>query len=246
MASAITKVYLDSRYSIDGKSFDLQNVGILLHPKSRCWLSEFTCVASWDTLDATNNKFVVTEGVVNRTITLPTGPHDIDSLSTAMQSALNTGKPATMGTYSVAKVGAASGTTFRSLQISVTGAVGFAVPSSQNTLSNIVNFPSSALATQHTSYFVDVRRVHSIYLHAPGLGSYGSVGPRGSRNILAKIPVLSGYGSLVHHQGSGSEHDFFEVGVSCLTTLTIELKDVLGNELNLNGTAWSCTLIFER
>ena len=114
MAAAITKVYLDSRYSIDGKSFDFQNVGLLLHPKSRCWLSEFTCVASWDTLDASNSKFVVTEGTVNRTITLPTGPHDIDSLGVAIQNALNAGKPANMGTYSVDKVGAASGTTFRS------------------------------------------------------------------------------------------------------------------------------------
>ena len=145
------------------------------------------------------------------------------------------------------KVGAASGTTFRSLRISVTGSVGFAIPSSQNTLGNIVNFPSSALlASQHTSYFVDVRRVHSVYLHAPGFGSYGSVGPRGSRNILAKILVLSGYGGMVHHQCSGSEHDFFEFGVSCLTTLNIELRDVLGNELDLRGTAWSCTLVFER
>ena len=117
MASAITKVYLDSRYSIDGKSFDLQNVGILLHPKSRCWLSEFTSVAAWDTLDDSNNKFVVTEGTVHRTITLPRGPHDIDSLRAAMQDALNAGKPAAMGTYSVDKVGAASGTTFRSLRI---------------------------------------------------------------------------------------------------------------------------------
>jgi hypothetical protein len=83
-------------------------------------------------------------------------------------------------------------------------------------------------------------------MHGPGFGGYNSFTSRGSRNVLAKIPVLSGYGSLVHFQTSGSEHDFVEVGVAALTTLKLEIRDAAGNELNLNGTSWSCTLLFER
>lgn len=259
MNSTVAKVYLDSRHTVnadsdsvkgDGKTFDLQNAGLVLNPKSRCWLSEFTAVASWDTLDGTNNQLSIQEDGLFRIISLPTGPHDIDSLRDAVEAGLNSSAPVSMGTYTVTKVSTgASGSTYRSFNVSNDGAGQFRILefSTTNTIQSILDFPTgNDYANSHKSSFIDVRRVHSIYMHVSGMGSYGSFGPRGSRNILAKIPVMVGYGGLVHFQTSGSEHDYFEVGTSALTTLKIELRDVNGNELFLHGTSWSATLLFEQ
>ena len=57
----ISKVFLDSRYALADGTFLIPGESILLEPNSRVWLGEFTCVASWDTLDDTNNTFSVVE-----------------------------------------------------------------------------------------------------------------------------------------------------------------------------------------
>ena len=100
--------------------------------------------------------------------------------------------------------------------------------------------------TFHISGFVDLRRCHSIFLHCPGFGSYNCIGPRGSRNILAKIPVDAAYGNPVHLNFSASDHDAIEAGVRAVSVLKIELWDALGHILDLKGGHWSATLIFER
>jgi len=87
--------------------------------------------------------------------------------------------------------------------------------------------------------------VHSIYVNSPGFGDYSTTGPRGNKSCIGKIPILTGYGGLVHHQTSGSEHDCVRVGVSSLDSITLELQDVHGNTLDLKGGSWSATLIFE-
>ena len=117
----------------------------------------------------------------------------------------------------------------------------------RSTLSRIVNFYVGArnLDTLHKSKFIDLRRTHAVYVNAPSFGDYSTVGPRGNRTIIGKIPVLVGYGSLVHHQTSGSEHDCVRVGVSSLSSITLELQDVYGNALDLKGTSWSATIIFQ-
>ena len=97
-----------------------------------------------------------------------------------------------------------------------------------------------------TSSFVDLRRVHDIFIHAAGFGNYNCIGPRGSRNILAKVPVDVGYGGAIHWYTSGSEHDSVEVGAHSLTVLKIEIKDVAGNQIDLKGGHWSCTLLFDK
>ena len=152
-----------------------------------------------------------------------------------------------MGTYSVTRVSTGSGgSTFRSFRITNDGGA-FAIPVATNKLSSICNFPTGdAQATEHISGFVDVRRVHSIYIHSPGFGGHNCVGVAGSRGIMAKIAVNVGYGGLIHWQTSGSEHDFVEVAPHAVSTITLELRDAAGQLLDLKGSSWSCTLIFER
>ena len=115
-----------------------------------------------------------------------------------------------------------------------------------NSLNSIVSFPSGdEQRSLHTSGFVDPRRCHSLYVHSPSFGAYNSVGPRGERTITAKIPCAVGYGQLVTYQSSASEHDYIEAGVSGLTTLRLELRESGGRLLDLHGTHWSATLLFE-
>ena len=248
MQSRVTKIYVDSRFAqADGKTFDMQGANMNMHPDTKMWLAEFSCIASWDTIDATNNKLVIWDGVVlaERIVTIPQGPHDIDSLREALEVALNA---TSFGLYVVTKVSSgSSGSTYRSFEI--TNALSFAVfyDDPRSTLSRIVDFYVGArnLNTLHKSKFIDLRRVRSVYVDAASFGDYSTVSPRGNRTIVGKIPILVGYGGLVHHQTSGSEHDCVRVGVSSLSSITLELQDVYGNALDLKGTSWSATIIFQ-
>jgi len=244
--SRVSKLFLDSRYALPDGSFEVPGDALEMHPNSRCWLGEFTCVASWNTIDQTNRELVVVEGTVPRTIYIPMGVHDLSSLQTALQNSLNEDVPPTIGGYTVSLVSTANGgSSFRCFLVMSQDGV-FKIPSATNTLRNIVNFPDGDTSgVQHTSTFVDVRRTHSIYIHS-SFGGYNSIAPTGTRQVLAKIPVNVAYGSLVHETMSGSEHDCIHVGTHALSQLKLTLCDAAGVELDLQGTSWSCTLIFEK
>lgn len=246
MRRHVSRVFLDSRYTLPDGSFVIPGEALLLEPTSRCWLGEFTCVASWDTLDDTNNSFTVIELGVSRVVALPTGAHDLESLRAAIETGLNIAPGAGMGTYQVERVSTGTGgSTFRAFRVSNSSGT-FAIPPATNGLKNICNwYTGDSFASEHTSSFVDVRRVHSIYLHTD-FGNHNCVSPTGERGVLAKIPVSVGYGGLVHVMMSGSEHDFVEAGCHSLSTIRLSLRDAAGRELHLNGTSWSCTLVFER
>ena len=265
----ITKVFLDSRYALPDGSLQIPGGGVLLDPDNRCWLGEFSTVASWGTIDATNNILYVQEQTTgapnNRAIALPTGPHDMDSLATAMQTGLSgDGKAPAFGTYTVTRVTTGSGgATSRVYNVSCSVGSFFRLPSEwqirvtwfaskadavTNSTNGLFTFPQGSLFwnSSLTSGFVDLRRVHSIFIHAPGFGNNNTVGPRGSRSILAKVPVDVGYGGAIHWRVSGSEHDSAELGVHSMTVLTVELRDVAGNLIDLKGAHWSCTLLFDK
>ena len=246
MNSRITKIFIDSRYSRDGTTFDLHDAGIVINPDSRMWLSEFTCPASWDTIDSSNDSLVVVDGspLVERVVTIPRGAHDLESLRESLEVALNS---TSFGTYTVNLVSTGdSGSTHRSYVIENTLDFSILNDDSGSSMNSIVNFPGASVAnTSHKSSFIDIRRTHSIYVNSPGFGSYSSYGVRGGRSIIAKIPILVGYAGLVHYQGTASEHDCVRVGVHSISSITLELQDAAGLTLDLNDAAWSATLIFE-
>ena len=83
------RIYLDSRYALPDRSFEIPGGGIECDPTDRVWLSEFSTVASWHTIDDTNRFMYVIEqttpGVAawnKLVIGLSPGPHDMDSLAT--------------------------------------------------------------------------------------------------------------------------------------------------------------------
>ena len=256
-----TKLYVDSRYAVSssGSSIEVEipGGGIDLKPSTKVWLSEFTCVASWRTVDATNDTLYIQEESAHRAVQLPRGVYDLQTFVQTIESALNaSSRPAYMSTYSVTLEGAgAAGGTFRIIRVS--NAQGFfRLPNNAaiearigggiSSTNALVGFPTGHVPlSSHLSGFVDLRRVHSLFIHSPSFGAYNSLGPRGVRTIMAKIPCSVPYGALVTYFSSASPHDFIEAGVSGLTTLRLELRDAAGELLDLQGTHWSCTLLFD-
>jgi hypothetical protein len=213
--------------------------GVELGPNARCFVSEFTCVCAWPTLDETNRyQTVVDSGGAVYVLALPAGSYDLDSFADALETALvqelgagfkveRTGLGSTGSTQSLLRVSHPS----RSFMLA------------ESPLSKIVSFPQVS-AISHTSGFVDLRRVSNVFVHSPSFGCYNAVAPGGVRTVLCKIPVEVGYSGLVRWSTGGSSFDYIECGVRSLHLLRLELKDADGNLLDLQGTAFSLTLLF--
>ena len=265
-----TRIYIDSRFALADGSVDIPG-GIDTEPNSRAWVSEFSCTATWWTIEPdVNDTLYVMEKVSPiltnfRALTLQPGPHDMESLTTEIAAKLNgPGKDGAMGTYSCTRVtgapgGGAGGGTARSLLISCTSGqfqlpsealirTEFDIPQPSLTHSTdfIVAFPTGdTMSTSHVSSFTDLRPFHNLYLHIEGMGSYNCLGPLGSSNIFAKIPVSVGYGVPLSFNFPDSMLESIQVGTHNVTRLKIELKDVFGTTINLRGGHWSATLVFE-
>jgi hypothetical protein len=248
-----TKVYVDSRYAVSKSDSTVEYQipgGLNLKPSTRVWLSEFTCVAAWDTIDDSNNRLYVKEGTVDRELHILKGVYDLETLRIALENALNSSsKSAGMGTYTVdLRASGSAGGTFRVFEVYCgSGTFGIPLEAGTSSTNSIVSFPTGdAQRSNHVSGFVDLRRVHSLYIHSSSFAAYNSLGPRGVRTIVAKVPVNVGYGGLVTFTSSGSEHDYIESGVSAISSIELQLKDAAGELLSLNNTHWSCTLLFEK
>ena len=229
------------------------------------WVSEFSTVASWDTIDDSNNSFVLIEKVgtvgVPRIVTRPNGPYDLDSLAVALMTRLNTGKLAGIGNYAVTRVStgasAATATLARAYLVQLSAGSfmippdfavinGVATPGlDARSFGRICSFPISDYVSSLKSNFVDLCRCHQLFIHTPGFSSYNTLGPSGERNIIAKIPVDVGYGGAIHFYMAGSEHEAVECGVSSLNVINVLIKDVDGLDIDPKGGHWSMTLIFD-
>ena len=83
-----------------------------------------------------------------------------------------------------------------------------------------------------------------VYLHS-NLTNFRSSGPRqGDRDVIARVPLTSGYGSTNHWQPTGSPHEFFPVYGLSLKNIRFSLTDVKGTPLSLHGGNVSIELYF--
>jgi hypothetical protein len=235
-----TKVFVDSRYAAIGTSGSsiLFESDVELGPNARCFVSEFTCVCAWPTLDDTNRHQSIITSDAFYVLSPPSGSYDLDSFADALQAGLR--QEVDLG-FDVERTGVGStGSTQQLLRVSH-ATLSFTLPESP--LSKIVSWPQVS-GNSHVSGFVDLRRCHSIFVHSPSFGNYNTVAPGGIRTALCKIPCEVGYGGLVRWSTGGSSFDYIECGVRSLHVLRLELKDSDGNLLDLQGTAFSMTLLF--
>ena len=263
----VSKLFLDSRYALPDGTFVVPGgEALLLTEDTKVWLQDFTCINCFDTLSDVNRNLYIWEKPEDAWLVrigqLPAGPTDLETLRGQLQSVLNSAaKHPGMGNYDVSLVSAGAGgggSVFRSYRVTcdagqfqfpeedqIRSTWNLGTSSFTNSTNTLFRF-EQAWSSDTTSSFIDLRRVHNIYLHAPSFGAYNAVCPRGERTCIAKICCNVGYGSLLHYQGSISDHDFVEAGTRALCTLRLEARDVHGHALDFHGTAWSATLVFER
>lgn len=283
MDFGIRKIYVDSRFLSKGtpSAFETELPEVVNLPKeTAAFITELTCVASWDTVSESNNQLYIVErtsgGAMSaRILTLNSAPYDSETLRVEVENKLNSvSKPVGIGTYTVtrvtsASVQATSGASYRYYQVSVAGGSSFYIPADSflkdlawqaslwlgtlggpaydakrlRSTNELFNFSKNqTFQTTHTSSFVDLRSKHSLFVHSPSFGNYSAVSPSGSRTVIAKIPVDSAYGSVIHYQHSGSTYDFIEVTNGALKNLYFELRDARGELVDLNGGHWSMTI----
>ena len=133
MTLAVRKVFIDSRYLVSGDSsnFECELPEVLELPKDTvAFVTEFSTVCSWDTVAANrNDRLYVIESLSSssysaRTVMLPTGAYDSESLRLVVENALNgAGKAISARASSAGTVGTASlGAAFRYFAVTISGA----------------------------------------------------------------------------------------------------------------------------
>jgi hypothetical protein len=124
MADGLTirKLYVDSRFRSSGTTDDFEmqlEQSIQLPANAHCYLSEFTGVVSWETLNESNCNLYIAENVgavtTHRILQLPLGAYDSESLRAALQDSLNAGRPVGLGTYTVTRSSSAGSSATASL-----------------------------------------------------------------------------------------------------------------------------------
>ena len=281
---SVRKLYVDSRYlsSGDPSSFEYELPETVELPKDTvAYVTEFTCVNGWDTVNDSNMFFYIAEErsdftYKGRRIALAHKPHDSETLRSDIQAALNGSGKTVAGSYTVTRVPSAGNgssglaASYRYFEITLNGGGKFYIPveeqlkdphwyssswinlylgdpytpSQTNSTNELLSFSMSGLATSATSGFIDLRSKHSLFVHSPSFGNYTSIGPRGVRTILQKIPVHNAYGGLTFYEHSGHPADYIEVSSTTIRTMKFELRDARGNLVNLNGGHWSMTIVF--
>ena len=113
----IRRLYVDSRFRSSGTTSDFEielDQGITLAANAHAYLSEFTGVVSWNTINESNQNLYIGESVGGtktfRIIQLAIGPYDSESLRSALQDGLNAGRPAGLGSYTVIRSSSAGST----------------------------------------------------------------------------------------------------------------------------------------
>jgi hypothetical protein len=110
-------------------------------------------------------------------------------------------------------------------------------------LRNYGNSPVYNKTSPYTSGFLNFSPTNDIYLSSPNLGTFTTLSPTGSMNVIKKIPVSADWGYMIIDRVV-SQHDYLECGAQNLRTLEFNLRDAKGNEINLNGENISFSIVF--
>ena len=108
MSTIVRKIIVDSRAFLNNApaqsgTVELPEI-IELYGNEALYLQSFHCVASWLSVDATNDTMYVMEWSLSnqaRAVVIPHAACDADSLVTQLQSALNSNGKIVTGSYTV-------------------------------------------------------------------------------------------------------------------------------------------------
>jgi hypothetical protein len=91
---------------------------------------------------------------------------------------------------------------------------------------------------------IDIRSSHVLYLHSDALAGMRTIGPSGSRSVVARIPVTTTFGGMLFKEHSSHAMDYIPVGGRNLMTLDFSIRDSFGALVNLHGSHVSLELLF--
>ena len=91
---------------------------------------------------------------------------------------------------------------------------------------------------------VDVRNIAVAYLHSNALSNFSTIGPAGSRTVLARIPVTGLPGSVLTKQHSGNVHDYQDCSGKMLRVLDFSIRNSHNQVIDMHGGHCSLELVF--
>jgi hypothetical protein len=94
-----------------------------------------------------------------------------------------------------------------------------------------------------TSGFLTFSAIDNIYISSPNLGTFTTLSPTGSQNVIKKIPVSVDHGYMIIDRLT-TAHDYLECGNQNLRTLEFNLRDGKGNYIPLHGRTISFSILF--
>jgi hypothetical protein len=96
----------------------------------------------------------------------------------------------------------------------------------------------------YTTNEVDVRNIHTLYLHSNALSNFSAIGPAGSRSVIARLPVTGLSGSVLFKQHSGNPHDIIDCSGKMLRVLDFSIRNSQNQIVDLHGGSLSFELVF--
>jgi len=108
---------------------------------------------------------------------------------------------------------------------------------------NYLNSPFYTLSNGYTGG-LNLQPIRNIYIHS-SLGNYNTLGARNETSIIKKVPVSSNSGDYIFDQVLVG-NDFGDCSKQTLRTISFELKNVHGDNINFHGSNLSFSIIFSK
>ena len=102
---------------------------------------------------------------------------------------------------------------------------------------------STEFAKSYVSGEIDVRHVHTLFLHSNALSNFSAIGPSGSRSVLARLPVTNLQGGVLFKQHSGNIHDVQDISGKMLSILDFPVRNSKNEIVDLHGGSLSCEIV---
>ena len=111
-------------------------------------------------------------------------------------------------------------------------------------LTNIFQASPVGNTANPAEFYLMLTPVRNIYLKSPNLSSFNTIGCNGEASIIKKIPVNVAPGDMITSYIT-SATDYLDCSRATWKTIEIMVQDVHGNEINLHGSNWSFSILFD-
>jgi hypothetical protein len=280
----VRKLFVDSRFRQPGGTshdfvIELPEY-VEFPPGTHVVCSEALIPTSFNTVDDKSGRLYLAENAAGtatfRYIELESQPHDSESLRLALQNALNAGRPAGLGTYTVTRSSSAGITSTAAIGsaayrfFTVTLSAGSFLVFTREVLSTRSWYEGVWLQAGGPAYDIsDLRLTEVVTFDKPAFQSThqsryidlrgrhtifictslvnnDAISVNGLRGVLARVSVSEPYGGVILFSHGGNPYDLVSMRDTSVKRIRFWIADAFGDPVNLRGGEWSATLIFCR